>query len=232
MKRKYLPSYFTTDSALTWPCPNCMNNSLSINKESLVIKEDALTKGSEEYLSYNPEQASFVFSLWLTCSRNKCAEVVCVTGRSGADYDGECGELEQWYKAHYIHPPIPFIPCHKYYPEPLREMIMDTCAFLPHHHQSAVRNIRTILEYLLTDLGIDGGNLHRRIERYQGEYKSYFEALKWIGNTASHDDKHISEQEVEDTCELIDYLMRKIYEPEVDHGHLIERLLEVHKPRR
>jgi len=213
-------------------CPSCDKKSLEIMENSIIVKERAVQRLLEQQDFYEPEYEESTFSMLLVCRDTSCSEIVQVIGQSGqvSDDDPRLG-YERFYDPRYFYPTIPFIPIPQSYPEDLKELVLETCSLLPGHTHAAVQSMRIIIEYLLDHLGYEGKNLHRRIGAYQGEYKSYFEALKWVGNTASHNDKAISLRDLEKCCALIDHIMHSIFEPKANHDVLIESLKSKYGPK-
>lgn len=232
MRFKYLPGRIYKGQNLNMSCPYCDKKSLGIMESSIVVKERAVQWHLSQQDFYDPEYEESTFSMLLVCRDKSCDEIVQVIGKSGQvrDDDPRLG-YERFYEPRYFYPTISFIPILQSYPGDLRELVEETCSLLPGHTHAAVQSIRIIVEYLLDHLGCKGKNLHRRIEAYQGEYKPYFEALKWVGNTASHHDKAISQRDLEKCCTLIDHTMRSIFEPAENHDEIIKNLMSTYGPR-
>lgn len=232
MAYKYLPNRLYQDSEINFNCPNCHERTLTVIRDSVVVKELAISRMHSQEDYYHPEHEQNSFSMQLICQRARCEEVIQVIGEAGysQDYDSE-GGYERFYDPLYFYPPIPFIPSLGTYPDELKELVVQTCSLLPGHHHAAIQHIRKIIEFLLDELGFPGKNLNRRIEAYQGDYKSHFEALKWVGNVASHNDMVIAKRDVESCCTLIDAVMQAMYKHETNHDALINSLKSTYGPR-
>lgn len=58
----------------------------------------------------------------------------------------------------------------------------------------------------------------------QGNHYDAFHALKDFGNYGSHTDRPIRHSDVEGACQVLDDLIRRLYEKETDYTKIVARL--------
>ena len=79
---------------------------------------------------------------------------------------------------------------------------------------SCANMIRAILEKVLEEQKITKGTLFERIQTFcndKPDLKEYLEAIRHIGNSASHREKEIADSDLLSGFELLEFCLSKIY---------------------
>ncbi len=238
--------FFTKNSIPDWPCPACSRATLELIPESFytqrtarAIKEHAKREG------FGPEDEEMVFSCQLRCNQKLCQQPVAVSGdgyyeedwsQSSSNYDLR---YEAVYRPRHFYPPLSLFTCCDAYPEQIIAQLKELSAQLPGHPQAAINALRTTLELVLDTFEIprikNGRylSLDRRISCIPEPFKYVedgFRAMKWLGNTGSHNLKPVSSEDIEGACIMLDDFLLRIYRPQIDHSVTIARLIKNHVP--
>jgi hypothetical protein len=244
MSGRFIFNSFYKDDYPYWVCPNCHKTTLKIIPDSIVKGITPEAHKYHEREGYRNENDEFIFSLMLKCSQSNCIQPVAVIGVGGYEQqyiDRLSGEWDwfEFYRPKSFYPPIPaFTPCEQY-PDKIKEQLQEISAHLPGHPQAAINALRTTLEIIMDYFEIprdDKGryvSLDKRIKEIPENYSSLregFEALKWLGNTGSHNLKPVDEKDIDGACHMLDDFLQRIFRGEVSHTETIERLNRNHNP--
>lgn len=243
---------FTQDRCPSWTCPGCMKETLRIVPGSFFYRKtaDTLTHEKEHYFDFY--YVEYIFSCLLECELTGCSEPVAVTGRGWLTEDNSYDHRSQTltesiprFEARAFYPPLPlFIPPEDCPVSVIKELC-EISALLNAHPSAATNAIRRLLETLLDEMTVpreiprEGKSpvklkLHDRIERYPdilGEHQRGVMALKYLGNTGSHENKEIERQSLDDACQILENIIRQLYPSKPDLTLQIERLERDHKPK-
>lgn len=232
MDRISLKRTFTIDTVPHWLCPECGKGVLQVNKATFHRCERARTRDhSHEY--FEPEWIEYVFVCLLECSNKHCNEVVSCSGTGGVDWDvkyDENNEPEQFYsdcfRPKYFEPPLRIIDIPTNCPQSVVDPITESFRLVFASPSAAANNIRIAIENLLTELKIKRFNLakgkrqfiplHFRIALIPEKFKDLKDlmlAIKWLGNSGSHDHDAMTMDDVFDAYELTEHVLKEIYEP-------------------
>lgn len=243
---------FTEDQCPPWTCPGCINTTLKMVPESFYYSKTASTIAHEKDEWFDYDNVSYVFCCQLKCELAGCLESVALTGIGWIDlepsYDDQ-GNMRADYirtfQAKTFYPALPlFIPpegC----PETVLTELYEISALLNSHPSAAANAIRRLLETLLDKMKVpreiprEGKapavlRLHARIERFPeilGEHQRGVMALKYLGNTGSHEIREIERQNLEDACQILENIIQQLYQRKPDLSMQIERLELAHKPK-
>lgn len=243
---------FTQDRCPSWTCPGCMKETLRIVPGSFFYRRTAETLAYEKDLWFDFYYVGYVFSCLLECELAGCSDPVAVTGKGWLTEDNSYDHRSQtvtesipYFEAQTFYPPLPlFIPpdgC----PKSVIDELNEISALLNAHPSAATNAIRRLLETLLDEMTVpreiprEGKSpvklkLHDRIERYPdilGEHQRGVMALKYLGNTGSHENKEIERQSLDDACQILENIIRQLYQSKPDLIRQIERLERDHKPK-
>ncbi|MGG9972763.1 DUF4145 domain-containing protein [Ferruginibacter sp. SUN002] len=220
--------HFTADSKIEWPCPNCNNKTLEIVKTKFHEEETAASKKyRKENEDWEPEWIDLVFSGQLTCN-----DIIFFTGTGSPEHSGYYDYKadsynEGWtntFTPSFFQPSIPIfkIPdnCSKELTAEIRHSFKLFWCDLP----SCANRIRVALEILMNEQGvkkyeIKNGkripiNLHKRIEQYNHpEIKDLLLAIKWIGNSGSHNGT-LETIDIVEAFRLLEFSLNKLYNDE------------------
>jgi hypothetical protein len=235
--------FFTKDSIPDWRCPSCARATLELVPESFKIHRTSRARdqyGKDE--GFCPEDDENVFSCLLLCSQKNCQQPVAVSGDGYYEREWVRSDFEyvSVYRPRHFYPPLAlFTPCDSY-PDKIKAQLLELSAQLPGHPQAAINALRTTLEIVLDSFGIPREkngrylSLNIRISHIPTTYQyveAGFRAMKWLGNTGSHNLRQVSDEDIEGACIMLDDFLLRIYRPLVDHSATIARLTENHDPR-
>lgn len=201
--------------------------------KSLAFKEtiDSRRRRDEEY--WTPEEdIGFTFTAWLKCSHAACGQEVVVSGSGGVeqwqtvDEDGEPGiSYSNCFRPRYFsHTPDIFdIP--KNCPNNVAKHLRAGFRLFFLDPGASANRIRVALESVLDHLGVPKRrrepdntfsdlSLHKRIELFKNDKPRLGEqlmALKWLGNTASHEG-NVDRDDLLDAFEILEYSLVELIE--------------------
>ena len=98
--------------------------------------------------------------------------------------------------------------------------------------------LRTTLEIVLDDFQVARRekrylSLETRISLIPEPYlyvQNGFLAMKWLGNTGSHNLQPIAADDIDSACKMLDDLLLRIYQRPADHSAAIAQLTQNHNP--
>jgi hypothetical protein len=194
-----------------------------------------------------------VFNAWLKCNQPSCGEVVAAIGKGGVSQVqswGEDGNIEERLEEEFYPlfcrpmPDIFRIPeeCPKEVKTELRAAFRLFCS----DQSASAGRVRVSLERLMDHYGVPKRrkgkdckffplSLHTRIETFskaRSEAGVKLMALKWLGNTASHQGD-VSRDDLLDGFEILEYLLAELFEQRAARvAELAKSLTKKHAPRR
>lgn len=236
-----------------WPCPHCKQGVLALVPDSLIKNE---TKESEEacaYMGWDPDWISYAFNAWLKCSHPSCGQQVVVAGKGSVEQTQSCDEegnteevRNDSFQPLFCWPmPDIFVLPEKCPKEVKAELSAAFRLYWSDQAASAGR-VRVSLERLMDQYHIPKRrkgqdkkyyiiNLHGRIETFSKARSGAGEklmALKWLGNTASHQGS-VSRDDIWDAFEILEYLLAELFERRsIRIEELTRQLTKKHSPRR
>jgi uncharacterized protein DUF4145 len=226
MKRYLWNSSISENSCPPWECSACSNGTLRLKKESLQYEETRESKRSRSDEEFDANWIEYSFTAWANCNNQNCMQSYAISGLGGVEprYTGE----DEWdyFDAFYpksIHPTLNIITIPSKCPREVKEELKKAFSLYWANNEACTSRIRVALEHLLSHIGIpkqktdENGkstniNLHTRIETYakdEPQLGQHLMALKWIGNTSSHDGA-ISHGELIDAFEILEYVLSEI----------------------
>ncbi len=231
MDRKLYKLPFQLDSCLDWQCPTCKKGLLRIKKDTFFSDELAHSRKSSNHEAWEPEWDEYIYSCLMLCTNDNCKEVVSSTGMGFVDWDIvelRQGETEQvysnYYKPSYFKPHLKIIETPEETPSEVNDSLNESFELFFCNPSAAANHVRASVEALLTNLKVkryetsSGArrpiNLHRRInllpEKYN-ELKELLIAVKWLGNAGSHAGQELTIDDVMDTYEIMEHILKEIY---------------------
>jgi hypothetical protein len=101
---------------------------------------------------------------------------------------------------------------------------------------ACVNHLRTSIERLMDHLGIPKSTLHKSIEAYrqkEPDLSDSLMAIKWLGNSGSHGDAALTNEDVLDALPLLEHVLGEVFEMRTaERRRLRDKLLEKHVPTR
>lgn len=222
-----------TDLKLTpFVCPECSGGNLQVVKDSLKVDHTRDSKIDSKHEAWEPEWSKLLYSCLMTCSNSVCNLVVTSSGTGRIErfqnYDQRTDDYEEFYEHQFK--PLFFSPNLRIFktPENINEKVefeiersFGLFFFCP---ASSANRLRSAIEHLLTDLGVNKTrlvnrkrrrlSLHERIMKMPSKFlnvKDQLMAVKWLGNAGSHDSNKISHGDVMDLYRILIVILEEIY---------------------
>lgn len=209
-----------------WPCPVCRKGTTVLIKESLAYQETVPSARLHQDENFDPEWIEFVFTAWARCTHPSCKQEFAISGTGGVapQYISEDDwEYEEYFAPKACHPMPNIIELPPKCPEDVALELKAAFSLFWSHPAACASRIRVALEHLMNHIGVPkrkkGKNakffdltLHARIEAYATKVPaigSQLMALKWVGNTGSHDSS-VSPYDLLDAFEILEHALREI----------------------
>lgn len=226
MDRRLWTRELTTKYCPPWPCPICRKGTLSLVKDSLIFKEttESVRSHDDEYFDF--DWIEFIFTAWAQCTHPSCHQEFAISGTGGVapqyTSDDEWG-YEDYFSPKACHPMPDIFDFPAKCPNDIRSELRAAFAIFWSSQAACASRMRVALEYLMNHLGVPkrrkGTNgkffdltLHARIDAFAKKdpaIGSQLMALKWLGNTGSHDGS-VSTADLLDAFEIIEHALREI----------------------
>jgi len=229
-----------------WICPTCHRGQLRFVKDSVVSKETIKSKRDRSEDTWDPDSIVEQFVGWLKCNQAGCSEDVAILGWAGHEpqYDGEDYTWVRILLPLVVRPMPDIFELPKKCPDGVKEEIRGAFALFWLDASASANRLRVGLEKLLDHVGIKRRRrapgkivdltLHQRIELYQKSEPvlgSYLMAVKWLGNTASHDS--IRRETLLDAFEVFDHAITEVLDERSKKvANLAKKLTTEHKNHR
>lgn len=237
MNRKLYKLPFSKERLPRWVCPTCGKDTLKIKKDTFNSVETSGSRKAHGDEEWEPQWTEYVYSCLLVCSNEVCKDVVANSGEGFVDLDvdyDENGQPEQkwgtFFRPKYFYPHLKLFSLPEGVPKDVVEEINQSFELFFCNPPSASNHIRIALENLLTYMKVkryetrNGKkiflNLHKRIDLIPLKYQSLKDfclAIKWLGNAGSHSDKKITLDDVMDAYEIMDEVLRGLFEKKQEH---------------
>jgi hypothetical protein len=216
-------------SKSNWPslgCPKCGIGQLLLQEGEL--RADKVSADIANWTEWgDPTDIGGVFVARLQCSRDSCGEVVAVSGDFSTDHDYEPGQPDpsyiEVYRVRTLHPAIPLFLAPEGTPESVRTDLHRAAATIWLDPPSAITCLRRSLESLLTEHGVPAVSagkitsrltLHQRLEEFKKvrpDVADLLEAVKWVGNDATHEGGQIAAEDAVDIAEFVEVALGMLY---------------------
>lgn len=220
IKSKWLQlnEYIEAHSIPQLPCPYCLEESLSLDVDSISATASVphschisvnrsvveTQKNLEELVGENNFLKALMFAAPIirgekitpgvfssTFYCQKCGEIV--NGVGSAKFHSSKNSLAQavMIKHEYFCPSIPFFKISTNVPDRIAQELLQAFNYFHSDIATAGFKLRRAMEKVCEDLGCKGKNLHQSIELMgaaYGEEATWLKALKLVGNEATHAD--------------------------------------------
>jgi hypothetical protein len=223
--------HFTEKSNIEWPCPNCGSKSLEIVPEKFNSEETATSKRiRSESEDWEPDWIRLIFSGQLSCKN--CSETVYFTGKGSPEHSGYYNYEEDYfdetwentYTPTFFQPAIHIFSIPERCSNELKTEILNSFKLFWCDLASCANRIRVALEILMNEQGVKKYEiknakripltLHKRIELYNHpEIKDLLLAIKWIGNSGSHN-HNLETIDIVEAYRLLEFSLNKLYNDE------------------
>lgn len=219
---------FTRDDFSKYKCSVCQHGHLKLSEEFFV--ESQVTKMLRGIPDWKPEFNNGLFHVVLVCTIETCKEkTVCLGEYSSKEegflIDGKFHQEEQpIFEPKFFFPNLVLFDIPKSIPKEILTILNESFGLFFCNPSSAANMVRIALEETLDRLKVRTYSsrtgkrkkllLHQRLdylpERYSEE-KYLFEAIKWLGNTGSHEYAKLSHYDVEVCYAIFEKLLAKIF---------------------
>lgn len=220
-----------------WLCPTCSKGFFTLVPETLTYKEMLNSKKEHSDIEWSPEWIRYVFTAWLKCNNVHCGEDAVVSG-VGEESSNNSEEETDWvpqFSPKFCLPMPDMFEMPQKCPEAIKNELRKAFAVFWSDHSASASHIRISLERLMdlkiTETETKSMKLHKRIDLFQKTdpiVGSHLMALKWLGNTSSHEGD-VSREDVLDAFEILEYALNELIERRsVKVGILAENLTYKH----
>lgn len=224
--------YFTYDQLPNWLCSTCKKSRLVFESNKIIVCQ---TNASKEYdrnwVGEEPYYLANHFHGTIKCSDSKCNEIYTIAGRFiiEEDFDEEEEQIfnKESYYTEYIYPIVNIFKLPEDTPWEVEEAITIAFKVFWIDKAACANAIRKSVEIILTDKKVNKFKkhlnkprtkftLHQRIDIFEkrndenSDVAQHLMAIKWIGNTGSHDGD-ISNDDLLNGFELLNYSLEKLY---------------------
>ena len=235
--KNFLKSFHREDN-VPFNCPECNKPTLSLDETSWLQKEQissVLERKQNDY--YEVEWVKYTYTGTLKCLNPKCGEIVITSGSGSVveeytdyclDEDGYPGPCEREYRdiffPKYFYPTLSFFTIPKGTPEDIKSAIVEAFSITPNSPSAAANKIRVVVEMLATEFGVPSKktngsfiSLDHRIknitypENKLYEHKPLMLAIKYIGNAGSHEEDNVNLDELFDSFQIIEELLKRLF---------------------
>lgn len=235
--KKFLKG-FHKDDGIPFNCPECGKNTLCLDQDSWFQKERVSSVLEREHIDvFEAEWVKYSYTGSFKCLNPKCGEVVITSGSGSVieeytdyclDEDGYPGPCASEYRdiffPKYFYPALSLFDIPEKVPEDIKETIIEAFSLTPNSPSAAANKIRVAVEMLVTEFGPSSRNssggfvgLDQRINNIKNtenrlyEHKNLMLAIKYIGNAGSHEEDIVNFDELFDSFQIIEELLKKIY---------------------
>jgi hypothetical protein len=209
-----------------------MQGTLLLVPSKLEFRETCESVKQHSANHFYPGNTEYLFTAWLKCDNARCNQEVVSCGTGGLESAvayGEDGSQQndfvEYFVPRFCFPMPDMFRIPDCTPAEVQAHIRAGFALYFTDHNAAANRIRVALESLLDSQRIPRRrriargqssllNLHTRIEafsRRNREIGNELMALKWLGNTASHDTE-VSKGDLLDGLEVLEHILEETYE--------------------
>ncbi len=238
--RKIYKSAFYKGHPPKWQCPICNVGFLKGEKGSF-HRDETYKSARKENPDLQSEDIKFTYHRRFICTNPVCKEVIFNIGTGAIDKEPTFDQFNNFDKMEYIEYFVPefFIPHLNIFkiesntPKDIKESINESFKLFFTSHSSALNHLRIATEKILNNLKVKKStinkkrkkrislNLHQRIELIPKKYSNLKElllAIKWSGNTGSHNGhNHITIDNVMDAYDIFEIILNGIFSKNTDH---------------
>lgn len=224
---KFIKGFQKNDS-LPFLCPFCKKNSLILDDDTWQEHDKAALHHCEEW--FDPcDHVEYIYTALYKCSNSNCRQCVISSGTGGVDIDysqeeyayaGSQPAYYSYYQPKIFIPPLSFFIVPEKTPNEIKTLLDLSFSIVLQSPASAVNCLRSCLEKLLDiyiPLTTTKKTLHHRIEQdvpkhlLLSPFQSYLMAIKWLGNSGSHDLDEITLQDIMDVYEIMEFILGSLY---------------------
>lgn len=231
-----------------WPCRSCQKGTLALINGSVTFKETVESIRSHNHENFDADWITYAFTAWAQCTHPTCRQEYAIAGMGGVApqwVSEEEWEWDDYFAPKFCYPMPDIISIPAKCPEDVQNELRAAFSLFWSNPAACAGRMRVSLESLMNHLGVpktkvsatgkivDQG-LHDRIDAYAKsapEIGMQLMALKWLGNTASHE-SDVSKTDLLDAFEIMEHALGEII-----GGHsakvaaLAKKLIEKHEKK-
>lgn len=224
MERELWQGTLTAQHCPAWPCPACKKGTAALVPNTLQSEETVDSKREHSNDDWEPEWIAYTFVAWAECTHPSCNQRFALAGIGGVEPvpDDEYGmTLEDYFVPKYCTPMPHLFEIPKKCPNDVRNELLASFDLFFHDSAASANRLRVALELLMRYLGMftmatgkAAPNLDGAIKNFatnSPELGAQLMALKWLGNTASHDGS-ASKSDILDAFEILEHVLAEILE--------------------
>jgi hypothetical protein len=218
-------------------CPTCDVGLLTLDKNNIKYFETSESLESQSSPDFEFYWTNYRFSAILRCNNPTCKDIVATVGNGSLETDQEFDEdgipsysYKTFLRPKYFEPAIKIIPIKDQYPEEIKELLYESFSLFFTDYSSCANKIRKVVEKLMTLKGIKKYRtnsrsplpLEQRINLFRTRYPKFSHladqliAIKWIGNTGSHEGITMSIDNIINAYQILQNCLDYIF---IDHSH-------------
>lgn len=229
-----------------WQCPNCRKGTVALVPKSLVYEETAQSIRGHKDPNFDPEWIKFSFTAWGKCSHAPCQQKFAIAGEGGVspEYTSDQGDwdYDEYFLPMYCFPMPHIIELPQKCPDGIKNELAEAFSLFWANRPACAGRIRVSLESLMNHLGVPKKKkskngryseltLHARIDAYAAkdpQVGSQLMALKWLGNTGSHEGD-VSKTDILDAFEILEHALLEILDKRSERvAALAKKLVKKH----
>ena len=230
--RRIFKAPFHKNSQPQWPCPTCGKGVLKGENSSWAKNEITSSANARKHPDFEPEWIGYIFSCMFMCTNPNCGEKIASVGVGSVEEEVEFDpdnspiglQYHDNFRPMFFQPNLNifYIPIKT--PDEIKAEIINSFKLFFVSPSAASNHIRVALELILDYLKIrrfdtNKGkriyiSLHQRIlllPKKLDDFKEYFFAVKWLGNTGSHPGK-ILVDDIMDAYDIIETILNEVFE--------------------
>jgi hypothetical protein len=229
-----------------WQCPSCTEGTIVLVPKSLAHAETILSVQGHDHSDFDPDWIQYSFTAWGQCSHASCQQKFAIAGKGGVSpeftSDGRSWEYEDYFEPQYCFPMPHIIELPQKCPNNIKKELIAAFSLFWLNRPACAGRIRVSLEMLMDHMSVPNKRkakngrdleltLHERIDAYSAkdpQFGSYLMALKWLGNTGSHEGD-ISKADILDAFEILEHALVEILDNRNEKvAELAKKLHEKH----
>lgn len=216
---------FRKSDSLPFLCPFCKKSSLILDEKTWQEHDKSALHHSEEWFDAC-DHVEYIYTALYKCSNSSCRQCVISSGTGGVDidysqeeyaYEGGQPAYYSYYQPKIFIPPLSFFTIPEKTPDEIKVLLELSFSIVLQSPASAVNCLRSSIEKLLDIHSIPEKRLHFRIQDdvptnpTLAPYKDYLMAIKWLGNSGSHNLDEISLLDIIDVYEIMEFVLSSLY---------------------
>jgi hypothetical protein len=248
--RPLYTKHFTADELPLWHCPTCNTGFLKAVETDFTIQESVASKNNYDTPDWEPSWINGFFVGKMACMNSGCGEVVLVLGKMRVQEEKtyiqnqglwDYKQIVQLFPS-IFRPTLHLFKIDDDVPENIRLAIEKAFGHFWLDEASCANKIRNVVELIMDERKVQktyiSGNkrqqysLHKRIELFKNTDVDAAEclmAVKWIGNSGSHANDHLTKDDLLDGFEILQHVTYNLYEKDTQRIQRLGKKINQHK---